>query len=764
MTEDPLKQRALEYHRNPTAGKLAIVATTPMATQRDLALAYSPGVAAACEAIIDDPAEVANLTARQNLVGVISNGTAVLGLGNIGPLASKPVMEGKAVLFKKFAGIDVFDIELDATDPDKMVDIIQALEPTFGAINLEDIKSPECFIVEKKCRERMNIPVFHDDQHGTAIVAGAAVLNGMRLMGKKPEDIKLVSTGGGAAGIACLNLLTGLGIKRENIFLIDHVGLIFKGRVEDMTPQKEKYAQETDLRTLDDVISGADVFLGLSAPGILTGDMVKKMAPKPFILALANPTPEILPEIAKAAVPDAIIATGRSDFPNQVNNVLCFPFIFRGALDVGATTINEDMKLAAVHAIADLAMAESTDIVAKAYQGESLTFGADYLIPKPFDPRLIIKIAPAVAKAAMSSGVAKNPIKDFEAYRSQLERFVFRSGVLMKPMIDRARQNPKRVVFAEGESKRVLRAAQAIVDEGVAFPVLVGRPDVIKNRIEKLGLRIKVGENFEITNPENDPRYDDYWRGYHAIMERKGVAPDLARTIIRTNTTVIASMMLKRGEADAMICGTYANHAWHLRHVLDVVGRADQDGGVYAFSTVITPKGTFFLCDTHVTDDPSADEVAEMTRLGAMAVQRFGVTPRIALISYSNFGNRPSPSSCKMRDAVEILNASDPDLQVEGKMQADVALDEDARKRMFPHSRLKGSANFLVFPDLDAANTSFNLLRTAGDGLAVGPMLLGAKQPAHILTSSVTARGIFNTTVLAVVDAQTRERTVAKNT
>jgi len=763
MTEDPLKQRALEYHRNPTPGKLAIVATTPLATQRDLALAYSPGVAAACEAIVADPAEVANLTARQNLVGVISNGSAVLGLGNIGPLASKPVMEGKAVLFKKFAGIDVFDIELDATDPDKMVDVIQALEPTFGAINLEDIKSPECFIVEKKCRDRMNIPVFHDDQHGTAIVAGAAVLNGMRLMGKKPKDIKLVSTGGGAAGIACLNLLIGLGIKRENIFLVDHLGLIFKGRVEDMTPQKEKYAQDTDLRTLDEVIDGADVFLGLSAPGILTGAMVKKMAAKPFILALANPTPEILPEIAKAAVPDAIIATGRSDFPNQVNNVLCFPFIFRGALDVGATTINEEMKLAALHAIADLAMAESTDIVAKAYQGESLTFGADYLIPKPFDPRLIIKIAPAVAKAAMSSGVAKNPIKDFEAYRNQLERFVFRSGVLMKPMIDRARQNPKRVVFAEGESKRVLRAAQAIVDEGVALPVLVGRPDVINNRIEKLGLRIKEGENFEITNPENDPRYDDYWRGYHALMERGGVAPDLARTIIRTNTTVIASMMLKRGEADAMICGTYANHAWHLRHVLDVIGRAEKDGGVYAFSTVITPKGTFFLCDTHVTDDPSAAEVAEMTRLGAMAVQRFGVTPRIALISYSNFGNRPSPSSCKMRDAVEILNASDPDLQVEGEMQADVALDEDARKRMFPHSRLKGSANFLVFPDLDAANTSFNLLRTAGDGLAVGPMLLGAKQPAHILTSSVTARGIFNSTVLAVVDAQTREKTTSEN-
>jgi len=756
MTEDILKQRALEYHRNPTPGKLSVVATTPLATQRDLALAYSPGVAAACDAIIDDAAEVATLTARQNLVGVISNGTAVLGLGNIGPLAAKPVMEGKAVLFKKFAGIDVFDIEIDASDPDRMVDIIRSLEPTFGAINLEDIKSPECFQVEKQCREKMNIPVFHDDQHGTAIVAGAAVLNGMRLMGKKPEDIKLVSTGGGAAGIACLNLLIGLGIKRENIFLVDHVGVVFKGRTKEMTAEKQAYAQDTDLRTLDDVIKGADMFLGLSAPGILTADMVKKMSAKPFILALANPTPEILPDVAKSAQPGAIIATGRSDFPNQVNNVLCFPFIFRGALDVGATTINEDMKLAAVHAIADLAMAESTDVVAKAYRGESLTFGPEYLIPKPFDPRLIMKVAPAVARAAMASGVASKPITDFEAYHDQLERFVFRSGVLMKPMIERARKNPKRVAFAEGESKRVLRAAQAIIDEKVAYPVLVGRPEVIKNRIEKLGLRIKPGVDFEITNPENDPRYDDYWRGYHALMERDGVAPDLARTIIRTNTTVIASMMLKRGEVDAMICGTYSNHAWHFRHVMDVIGRDEKFDGVYAFSTVITPKGTFFLCDTHVTENPSAEEIAEMTRLGAMAVKRFGEIPRVALISYSNFGNRPSDSSRKMREAVRILNKTDPELQVEGEMQADVALNEEARKRMFPNSRLKGSANFLVFSGLDTANAAFNLLRAAGDGLAVGPMLLGAKQPAHILTASVTARGIFNSTVIAVVDAQTR--------
>ena len=757
MTDKTLREMALHYHRYPRPGKLSITATKPLGNQRDLALAYSPGVAAACDAIVDDPSEVANLTVRQNLVGVITNGSAVLGLGNIGALASKPVMEGKAVLFKKFAGIDVFDIEVDESDPDKLVDIIASLEPTFGAINLEDIKSPECFIVEGKLRERMNIPVFHDDQHGTAIVAAAALVNGLRVVGKKMKDVKLVSTGGGAAGIACLDLLVQLGIKKNNITLVDVIGVVYEGRKQDMNPEKARYAQKTKARDLDAVIEGADVFLGLSAPGILKPKMVKKMAAKPFILALANPDPEINPDEARKANPDAVIATGRSDYPNQVNNVLCFPFIFRGALDVGATTINEDMKLAAVKALAGLAMAESSEIVAQAYGGEDLKFGPEYLIPKPFDPRLIVEIAPAVARAAMDSGVATHPIEDFDAYNEQLARFVFRSGMLMKPIFDSARQNPKRLVLAEGEDKRVLRAIQVLIDDNIARPILVGRPDVISRRVEKLGLRLDLDKHVEIVNPENDPRYDDYWRGYHELMQRQGVSPDAARTILRTQSTVIAAMMLKRGEADAMICGTYGQYREHLRHVLDVIGKADGVLDVSALSTLIMPSGTFFLCDTHVTFEPTADELVEMTLLAAEAVRRFGEVPKVALVSHSNFGSDGTPSADRMHRAVELLRDRAPDLEIEGEMQADIAFNEEYRKRMFPHSRLSGQANLLILPGLEAANSSFNMLKSIGGGLPVGPMLLGAAQPAHILTPSVTARGIVNMSALAVVDAQSRE-------
>ena len=757
MPDETLRQMALHYHRYPQPGKLSITATKPLANQRDLALAYSPGVAAACDAIVDDPSEAATLTARQNLVAVISNGTAVLGLGNIGALAAKPVMEGKAVLFKKFAGIDVFDIEIDETDPDRLVDIIASLEPTFGAINLEDFKAPECFIVESKLRERMKIPVFHDDQHGTAIVVGAALMNGLRLVGKKMKDVKLVSTGGGAAGIACLNLMVRMGVKRKNITLLDRLGVVYKGRTEEMNPEKAVYAQDTKARSLNSVIGGADIFLGLSAPGILKPAMVKKMAPKPLILALANPDPEINPEKAKKANPDAIIATGRSDYPNQVNNVLCFPFIFRGALDVGATTINEDMKLAAVKALADLAMAESSEIVAQAYGGQDLKFGPEYLIPKPFDLRLIVEIAPAVAKAAMKSGVATRPIEDFDAYHARLCRFVVRSGMLMKPIFDRARQGPKRLVLAEGEDERVLRAVQVMLDDGIASPILIGRPEVVASRIEGLGLRMELGKHCQIVNPENDPRYHEYWRGYHELMERKGVSPDAARTIIRTNTTVIAAMMLKRGEADAMICGTYGQYQRHLGHVLDIIGLAEGVLDVSALSTLIMPQGTYFLCDTHVTYEPTTEELVEMTLLAADAIRRFGETPKVAMISHSNFGNAKTPSSERMHRAVELLRERAPDLEVEGEMQVDIAINEDYRARMFPNSRLSGQANLLVLPGLEAANSSFNMLKSIGGGLPVGPMLIGCAQPAHILTPSVTARGIVNMAALAVVDAQSRE-------
>ncbi len=752
--DQAFSESALDYHRWPRPGKLEVAATKPLGNQRDLALAYSPGVAAACSAIVADPAEASKLTVRANLVAVISNGTAVLGLGAIGPLAAKPVMEGKVVLFKKFAGIDAFDIEIDENDPDRMVDIIAALEPTFGAINLEDIKAPECFIVEEKLRQRMNIPVFHDDQHGTAIIAGAAVRNGLRVVGKAIEKVKLVSTGGGAAGIACLNLLLGMGLKRERVTLVDHLGVVYAGRTEDMTAQKEAFAQATEARTLDEVIEGADVFLGLSAPGILTAKMVKRMAEKPLILALANPLPEILPDEAKAARPDGVIATGRSDFPNQVNNVLCFPFIFRGALDVGATTINEEMKLACIDAIADLAMAESSDVVARAYGGEDTTFGADYLIPRPFDPRLIQEIAPAVAKAAMASGVATRPIEDWDAYRERLLRFVFRSGLLMKPVFERARHDPRRLVYAEGEDDRVLRAVQAVLDEGLAQPILVGRPDVIAGRIGALGLRLKPGQDFELVNPEDDPRYGDYWRLYHGLMERKGISPDAARTIVRTNTTVIPALMVKRGEADAMICGTYGQYTWHLRYVLDVIGRKQGVTEPSALSVLILPSGTFFLCDTQVAPDPTAEEIAEMTLMSAEEVRRFGLTPKVALVSHSNFGTAASPTALKMRRAVELLRDRAPELEVEGEMHADAALDEELRRRVFPNSRLDGQANLLIFPTLDAAHITISTLKTLGEGLTVGPILIGAAAPAHILTPAVTARGIVNMSAVSVVDAQ----------
>jgi malate dehydrogenase (oxaloacetate-decarboxylating)(NADP+) len=749
-----LKQAALDYHRAAPPGKLEVVATKPLANQRDLALAYSPGVAAACEAIVEDPAEVATVTGRGNLVAVVTNGTAVLGLGPIGPLAAKPVMEGKAVLFKKFAGLNVFDIEIAEKDPDKLVDIIASLEPTFGAINLEDIKAPECFIVEGKLRERMKIPVFHDDQHGTAIVVAAAILNALNLLKKDIAKVKVVSTGGGAAGIACLNQLVALGLKRENVILSDHLGVVFKGRTQDMTAQKAEYASATKARTLAEALPGADVFLGLSAPRILTPDMVKTMAAKPIIMALANPEPEIRPELARAASADAIIATGRSDYPNQVNNVLCFPYIFRGALDVGATTINEEMKLACVNAIAELARGASSDVVSAAYGGQQLRFGADYLIPKPFDPRLISEIAPAVAKAAMDSGVATRPIADLEAYKRRLQQFVYRTAFVMKPIFEKARSLPKRVAFAEGEDERVLFAVKAILDEGIAKPILIGRPLVIAHRIRKLGLGLEQGRDFEVVNPEDDARYQDYWRHYHGVMERKGVAPDTARTIVRTNSTVIATLMVARKDADAMICGTYGEYQWHMRYLVDILGLQNGAQRPKALSLLILDGGPVFLCDAFVEEDPDADDLAQLTQWAARKVQDFGIAPKVALIATSNFGSRNTPASRKMRKALRLLMKECPDLEVEGEMQPDVALDEALRSRIFPNSRLKGAANLLVMPNLEAANIAFNMVRSLGNGLPVGPILLGVAKPAHITTPSVTARGLVNLAALAVIDAQ----------
>ena len=749
-----LKTAALTYHQLPKPGKLEVTATKPLANQRDLALAYSPGVAAACEAIAEDPAAAADYTARANLVAVVSNGTAVLGLGSIGPLASKPVMEGKAVLFKKFAGIDVFDIEVDATDPDKLVEVVAALEPTFGGINLEDIKAPECFVVEDKLKARMNIPVLHDDQHGTAIIVAAAVTNGLRLVKKDLAEVKLVTSGAGAAALACLNLLVSMGVKRENIWVTDIAGVVHQGRSELMDQWKEPYAQKTEARSLEDVIQGADVFLGLSAPGVLKPEMVKAMAEQPIILALANPVPEIMPDEARAVRPDAIIATGRSDYPNQVNNVLCFPFIFRGALDVGATEINEEMKLACVRALADLAMAESSEVVAKAYGDSAAGFGPEYLIPRPFDPRLILKLAPAVAKAAMESGVATRPIEDFDAYCQRLEQFAFRSGLVMKPIFSKAKESRKRIVYAEGEDERVLRAVQVVVDEGLAEPILVGRPKVVTDRIARLGLRLEEDRDFQLINPEDDPRFKQFWMAYHAIMQRKGVSPDNARTVVRTRGTVIAALAVKLGYADAMICGVQGRYIRHLDYVTNIIGRAKGVRDLSALTLLILPRGTYFLADTHVSSDPSAEEIAEMALMAASAAGKFGFTPKLALLSHSNFGTRDTESAKKMRVALRLIHERAPELEVEGEMHADMALDPDARARIFPNSRLEGAANVFILPNLDAANIAFNLLKSLGEGLTVGPMLIGAAAPVHILATSVTARGVVNMTAVAAVDAQ----------
>jgi malate dehydrogenase (oxaloacetate-decarboxylating)(NADP+) len=758
---DKLRDSALEYHRLPRPGKLAIVATKPLANQRDLALAYSPGVAAACEAIVADPGEAANVTSRANLVAVVTNGTAVLGLGPIGPLAAKPVMEGKAVLFKTFAGIDVFDIEINERDPAKLVDIIASLEPSFGAINLEDIKAPECFEIERALRQRMKIPVFHDDQHGTAIIVSAAIRNGLKVVGKDLKDVKLVASGAGAAALACLDLLVDRGLPLEHIVVTDIAGVVYESRKEEMDPNKARYARKTGMRTLAEAIVGADIFLGLSAPNVLKPEMVKTMAERPLVLALANPVPEIMPEDVKAVRPDAIVATGRSDYPNQVNNVLCFPFIFRGALDVGATTINRAMEMACVEALADLAMAEASDIVAAAYGGQSLSFGPEYLIPRPFDPRLIVEIAPAVAKSAMDSGVATRPIADLEAYRDRLSQFVFRSGLLMKPVFDGARRDPRRVAYAEGEEERVLRAAQAVLDEGLAKPILIGRTAVIEKRLERLGLRIRPSRDFELIDPEDDRRFPDYWRLYHALMERKGVSPDLAQTIVRTRNSVISALMLKRGEADAMICGTVGRFDRHLEYVHDVIGLKRGVRDVSALNALILPHGTFFLCDTQVTPEPTVEQIVDMTLLSAEVVERFGLKPKVALLSHSSFGTSPAPSARKMQAALALIRAHAPDLEIEGEMSADLAFSEDSRSRLFPSSRLKGQANLLIMPTLDAANIALNLFRAVGEGTQVGPILVGMAQPAHILTSTATVRGIVNMTAVAVVEAQAASGTRA---
>ncbi|HYL90303.1 MAG TPA: NADP-dependent malic enzyme [Burkholderiales bacterium] len=752
--DEQLKQNALDYHRRSPPGKISVLPTKQLTNQRDLALAYSPGVAAACEEIVRDPASAALYTARSNLIAVITNGTAVLGLGAIGPLAAKPVMEGKAVLFKKFAGIDCFDIEIAELDPMKLVDIVAALEPSFGAINLEDIKAPECFIVERELRKRMKIPVFHDDQHGTAITVGAAVTNGLRVVNKKIQEVKLVASGAGAAALACLDLLQKMGLPLANITVTDIKGVVYKGRRELMDPDKERYAKETRARTLDEVIAGADVFLGLSAGGVLKPAMVKKMAERPLILALANPEPEILPELAKEARPDCVIATGRSDYPNQVNNVLCFPFIFRGALDVGATTITTEMELAAVRAIAELAQAETSEQVALAYGIETISFGADYIIPRPFDPRLIARVAPAVARAAMDCGVATRPIADFAAYEQSLTQFVYQSGIIMKPLFTAAKAAPRRIVYAEGEDERVLRAAQIVVDEGLAKPILVGRPQVIEQRLERLGLRVRPGKEIELVNPEFDPRYRDYWSTYQQLAERRGVSPQYARIEMRRSTTLIATMMVHKSEADAMLCGTLGMFAEHMRYVDQVIGRRQGVRHYAAMNAIILPARIVFICDTYVTDQPDAEHIAEMALLAAEEVRRFGVAPKVALLSASNFGSADTPSARKMRAALELIRARSPKLQIEGEMHGDAALSEDIRLRVFPRSQLRGEANLLVMPTLDAANISFNLLKTAsGGGVTIGPMLLGAAKPVHILTPSATVRRIVNMSALAVADA-----------
>ena len=751
--DERLTRSALDYHRLPRPGKLEIQPTKPMATQRDLSLAYSPGVAAACEAIHADPSAAAELTARANLVAVVSNGTAVLGLGDIGALAGKPVMEGKAVLFKKFAGIDVFDIEVDERDVDRLVDVVAALEPTFGGINLEDIKAPECFEVEDRLRARMKIPVFHDDQHGTAIIVGAAVRNGLELAGKRIEDAKVVASGAGAAALACLNLLVSLGARRENIWVSDIEGVVHEGRAALMDRWKSAFAQRTEARTLSDVIDGADVFLGLSAAGVLKPDMVARMAERPLILALANPTPEIMPEEALRVRPDAMVCTGRSDYPNQVNNVLCFPYIFRGALDVGATEINEAMKRAAVEAIAGLAREAPSDVAARAYGGETPLFGRDQLIPSPFDPRLILRIAPAVAEAAQDSGVATRPLADIAAYTEGLNRFVFRSGLIMKPIFAAARANRKRVIYADGEDERVLRAAAVVIEEGIAEPILIGRPEVVETRLKRRGLSIRPGADFALIDPEDDPRYRDYVQTYVEVAGRRGVTPDAARALVRTNTTVIAALALRRGEADAMICGFEGRFRSKLRHIRDIIGLAPGIRELAAMHLMISGRGEFFLADTQVQADPDADAIAETALLCARHVARFGLQPKVALLSHSDFGDDDTPASLKMRAALEIIRERAPGLEIDGEMQGDTALIETLRDRKLPGSTLRGVANLLLMPDLAAANIAYQFVKVLGDALPVGPILLGTALPAHILTGSVTSRGVVNMTAIAVVEA-----------
>ncbi|MBL8399083.1 MAG: NADP-dependent malic enzyme [Candidatus Accumulibacter sp.] len=762
--KNQLRTAALFYHRHPRPGKVSVQPTKQLTNQYDLSMAYSPGVAAACEEIVAFPNEVSTLTSRANLVGVITNGTAVLGLGAIGPLAAKPVMEGKAVLFKKFANIDVFDLEIEERDPDRLVEIVASLEPTFGGINLEDIKAPECFYVEKKLRERMKIPVFHDDQHGTAIVVGAAIINGLFLQGKELDQVKVVSSGAGAAALACLDLLVMLGIPIENIWVTDIKGLVYEGRVEEMDEIKARYAKKTEARTLGEVIEGADVFLGLSAGGVLKPEMVARMAPSPLVMALANPTPEIRPEEVKAVRDDAIIATGRSDYPNQVNNVLCFPFIFRGALDVGATTITEAMKLAAVKAIAELARVEQSEMAVRAY-GETVgNFGPEYLIPNPFDPRLISRIAPAVAEAAMASGVATRPIKDLDSYRQSLDEFVYHFGLIMKPIFSQAKQAPRRIVFAEGEEERVLRATQIVVDEGIAQPILIGDPDEIGAKLEAMNLRIRPGIDFEVIYAEKNEFYDrnfePYWREYRRLMERKGVSADFARREIRRRASLFGAMMVRMGAADGLVCGTMGQHAVHREYVENVIGLAPGVKNLYAMSLLLLPDRTLFIADTYINYEPSAEQLVDMTLLAADEVRRFGLTPRVALLSHSSFGSENTPTALKMREALRMLKERAPRLEVEGEMHGDAAIDDQIRQRVFPSdTRLKGQANLLIMPTLDAANISFNLLKIAsGDNLTIGPILLGAAQPVHILTSTSTVRRIVNMTALTVVDKLMNER------
>ena len=760
MTNDDFKQAALEYHRLSPPGKIKVAPTKPMLTQRDLALAYSPGVAYACEAIVENPTSASELTARGNLVAVVTNGTAVLGLGNIGPLAGKPVMEGKGVLFQKFAGIDVFDIELNERDPDKLVEIIAALEPTFGGINLEDIKAPECFIVERKLRERMNIPVFHDDQHGTAIIVGAAVVNALEVVGKKIGDVKLATSGAGAAGIACLDMLVALGLKPENILAFDRDGVIYTGR-PNLDPDKARYARDTDKRSLAEIVAGADIFLGLSAGGILKPEMVATMADKPIILALANPNPEISPADAKAVRPDAIIGTGRSDYPNQVNNALCFPYIFRGALDVGATVINEAMKVACVHAIANLARREASDL-GSAYGDDVPCFGPEYLIPRPFDPRLLVEVAAAVAQAAMDSGVALRPIADMWAYREKLGQFVYRTSLMMKPVYDRARADKKRVVYAEGEEETVLRAVQTVIDEGLAFPILIGRPEVIDARIQRLGLRMRAGVDFELTNQNDDPRFNDYWQHYHALTARRGVTPAAAKNLMRSRPTLIASVMVARGEADALITGIVGRFHKKLGYVRSMIPLDPGVQSTSAMTGVINNQGAYFFLDTHVQDDPTAEQIAEATLQAAYRLKLFGIEPRIALLSHSNFGSHETPGSLKMRKVRELLLKRKPDLNVDGEMQGDTAWDEVLRNRIMPGSTLSGRANLFVLPNLDAANIAYNMVRVVTDGVAIGPILMGISKPVHILTTSATPRRVINMTAIAAVDAQIRQQREAE--